>query len=129
MSQEIRARRQHVRLADRVIASEEQPTAILTEHCRLWEQSHGHRPGLSTMSRACYPYPARYGAARRGVSVTQIRRLLLQARGGLPLPEEPLSVDIDGYQTVKDDASGYRAPSLPRPRPRPKRPSTTASHE
>lgn len=29
-----------------------QPTAILAEHCRLWEQSHGVRPGLSTMSRA-----------------------------------------------------------------------------
>jgi transposase len=28
------------------------PTAILAEHCRLWEQTHGHRPGLSTMSRA-----------------------------------------------------------------------------
>jgi transposase len=28
------------------------PTAILDEHCRLWEQSHGVRPGLSTMGRA-----------------------------------------------------------------------------
>lgn len=28
------------------------PTAILAEHCRLWEESHGVRPGLSTMSRA-----------------------------------------------------------------------------
>ena len=28
------------------------PTAILADHCRLWEQSHGVRPGLSTMSRA-----------------------------------------------------------------------------
>jgi transposase len=30
----------------------EQPTAFLTEHCATWEQSHGVRPGLSTMSRA-----------------------------------------------------------------------------
>jgi transposase len=29
-----------------------QPTAILAEQCATWEQSHGVRPGLSTMSRA-----------------------------------------------------------------------------
>ena len=28
------------------------PTAILAEHCALWKQTHDHRPGLSTMSRA-----------------------------------------------------------------------------
>jgi transposase len=30
----------------------EHPTAILAEHCALWEASHGIRPSLSTMSRA-----------------------------------------------------------------------------